>query len=342
MSNTIFRLLLAAFLEIFICILINFKAEARDNESDFESISRIVAVFMLVICSLSLLLLFFVTAMESNPELDPSEPHIASIETLYLDMHVKRKSASNAYVLSYMLRRAVYALVVILMEDYPALQIIILFLSSVLQTAILVRGRPYISLLSHWTMVGFELLFAWTCILCIMFSPEYMYRSFEIATDMANAICIITTCVAGIGLILLTYSLMWQAGFNKRRRENMEQAAELARLAKLRKNVQPEPLVPIKEESEVEDDYIPDGHTKRQRQKMRKIKDIRRLKNEATVADKSKLNEDDDFMLEDDYEMERTNVLEQMVALASQGPEAADAEDKLVISDDDGELKEGD
>lgn len=109
------------------------------------------------------------------------------------------------------------------------MQIIVLFVNSTLVTGILVKGVPYESRISHWTVVGFEVVFAWTCALCMMFSPEYMYRSYEIATDMANAICGITTGVSIIGLILLTYSLMWQAGFNKRRRENMERAAELAR-----------------------------------------------------------------------------------------------------------------
>lgn len=113
----IFRLLLAAFLEIFICILINMKADERDGESDFEAISRIVAIFMLILCSLVTLLMFLVTAIESNPELDENEPHIASIETMYLGMSVKRKSASNAYVMAYLLRRAIYALVVILMDE---------------------------------------------------------------------------------------------------------------------------------------------------------------------------------------------------------------------------------
>lgn len=232
-SNMIFRLLLAAFLEIFICLLINFKSEKRDNESDFEAISRIISIFMLILCSLVTMLMFLVTAIESNPELSPTEPHIASLETMYLGMNIKRKNASNTYVLAYLLRRAVYALVVIMMDEYPALQIMVLLVTSVIVTACLLKGKPFATALSHWTVIGFELIFAWTCVLCMMFSPEYMYRSYEIATDMANAICIITTSIAGIGILLLTYSLCWQAGFNKRRRDNMLQAAELARLQKL-------------------------------------------------------------------------------------------------------------
>ena len=190
-------------------------------------------------------------------------------------MNIKRKNASNSYILAYLLRRAVYALVVIMMDEYPAMQIIVLLVTSVIVTACLVKGKPYQTPLSHWTVIGFEFIFAWTCVLCMMFSPEYMYRSYEIATDMANAICIITTCVAGVGVLLLTYSLCWQAGFNKRRHNNMLSAAELARLQRLQKHQKLDDLEPIQEEKESgREDYIPDGRTKRQKQKQRKLRDV--------------------------------------------------------------------
>ena len=77
-------------------------------------------------------------------------------------------------------------------------------------TAILTKGKPYANPFTRWSLVGFELIFAWTCALCLMFSPEYMYRSYTIAKDMAIALCIITACVAGLGFILTIYSLIWQ------------------------------------------------------------------------------------------------------------------------------------
>lgn len=116
----IFRLLYVTFLEIFICLLINFKA-GTDASSDFEAISRIVSIFMLVICALFILLMFTITTIESDPERDQKEPHVVSLETLYLGMSIKRKSASNVYIIASTFRRAIYALVAIMMHDYPAL-----------------------------------------------------------------------------------------------------------------------------------------------------------------------------------------------------------------------------
>ena len=108
-----------------------------------------------------------------------------------------------------MLRRAVYAVVVIMMQDYPSLQIMILLVTSSLLTMILMRGRPYDTQLSKWSLFFFEFIFAWTCALCMMFSAEYMHRSYTVATDMANAICILAGCITIFGLVLLTYSLCW-------------------------------------------------------------------------------------------------------------------------------------
>ena len=58
-------------------------------------------------------------------------------------------------------------------------------------------------------MTVLECGFAWICTLCMMFSPEYMYRSYTIATDMANAVCALTGCISVLGLAWLTYSLVW-------------------------------------------------------------------------------------------------------------------------------------
>ena len=86
-SNMIFRLLLVTFMEIFICLLINFKAPT-DSSSDFEAISRIVSISMLAICSIFILLMFLITTIESDPERDPKEPHMATLDTLYLGMAI--------------------------------------------------------------------------------------------------------------------------------------------------------------------------------------------------------------------------------------------------------------
>ena len=246
-----FRLFLVFFLEIFICILINFKA-GTNSDNDFEAISRVVAICFLAIMTLFVLLMFLVTAIESDPERDPNSQPIASLHYIYLDMSNKRRTQANIYLIAYMLRRAVYAIVVIMMQDYPALQLLILLLTSGLVTAIILRGKPYLTNMIKWQMAFYEFLFAWVCTLCMMFSAEYMHRSFEIAADMANAVNSITGCVALFGLINLIYSLIWQIQFNMRRKANMELASEMARRPPRVKKQKKVPIEPIEEQSSEE------------------------------------------------------------------------------------------
>ena len=266
-SNMIFRMMMVFFLEIFICILINFKA-GTDSNIDFESTSRVINIFLLAILTLFIMLMFLITAIESDPERDPKLQPVATIHNLYLGMSNKRRTAANIYLVSFMLRRALYAVVVIMMKNYPALQLMTLLLTSGITTAIILRGRPYELNRDKWAMAIFEIGFAWTCTLCMMFSPEYMHRSYTIASDMANAVVSITFIIILLGLAWLIYSLVWQAQFNLRRRKNLELAAELARRPRVK--AKPARLEPVQEQ-ESEESYRMDKRKMREKQRMRKL-----------------------------------------------------------------------
>ena len=71
--------------------------------------------------SLLIGLVFVLLAMDSDVDRDENEPPVESLSTLYLNMKNSRRIASNIYLLSYMLRRAIFGVVVVLMEKYPAL-----------------------------------------------------------------------------------------------------------------------------------------------------------------------------------------------------------------------------
>ena len=102
----------------------------------------------------------------------------------------------------------------------------------------------------------------------MMFSPEYMHRSYTIASDMANAVVSITFIIILLGLAWLIYSLVWQAQFNLRRRKNLELAAELARRPRVK--AKPAPLEPVQEQ-ESEESYRMDKRKMREKQRMRKL-----------------------------------------------------------------------
>ena len=100
-------------------------------------------------------------------------------------------------------------------------------MTSGITCGILLRAKVYADPLSKWTIVGFEFLFTWICALSLMFSPEYMYRSFDIAESMGILICSLTGAMAFFGFLLIGYSLYWQVKFNMARLENMLKATEL-------------------------------------------------------------------------------------------------------------------
>ena len=62
-------------------------------------------------------------AIESDPTNDPAQLPVPALNTLYLGMSNNKRTAGSLYLISYILRRAVFAVVVVLMQDYPALQV---------------------------------------------------------------------------------------------------------------------------------------------------------------------------------------------------------------------------
>ena len=62
------------------------------------------------------------------------------LNTLYLSMSMQKNFASNIYLITYVLRRAVYAIVVIFLFDYPTLQLHILMLTTTFTGVVLIKG----------------------------------------------------------------------------------------------------------------------------------------------------------------------------------------------------------
>ena len=101
---------------------------------------------------------------------------MVQLSTIYLNMSNNRRTASNIYLISYMLRRAIFAVIVILMDSYPYLQIATTIFVSGITTAIILRGKIYLDGLSRWTMASLEIVFAWFCAFTLQFSPQYTWR----------------------------------------------------------------------------------------------------------------------------------------------------------------------
>ena len=210
--------------EILLCFLINYKTYA-ELSGTFAKISFIVSIFfvaLLVLLTLMLVLMTFVDRKSTN-----NEWPMTSLNTLYLNMSPLRRTAANIYLLSYMLRRVHFAVCIVMMQDYPALQLMSLLVASTLSLCILASGKPYHDRLSTFTIVTFELIFSYLCAFCLIFSPEYMHRSVSFAPDSGNAVCITVATVVLAGIILLAYSIIWQIVYNRNRRDDIVKFREL-------------------------------------------------------------------------------------------------------------------
>ena len=94
-------------------------------------------------------------------------------------MSSNRRTSANIYLISYMLRRAIYAVILVLMEDQPFFQMIIMILMSLITMMIIFRGKPFATKLSKWTMFSFEFLFMFICVLSLLFTPTYAWYSHD-------------------------------------------------------------------------------------------------------------------------------------------------------------------
>mgnify|MGYP007004898860 FL=1 len=115
--NCFLRFLLMLSLELFICLLINFKV---DLSGAFAKISAIVSIFFLALLSLLTVMITVMLVIDKSNADDVEWP-LASLNTLYLTMSPARRKAANLLLLTYVLRRALFASCIVMMQEYPTL-----------------------------------------------------------------------------------------------------------------------------------------------------------------------------------------------------------------------------
>ena len=121
--NVLFRFQNTMLLEFFICTLINMKAGVSDKSNDFESTSRIIAIFYLVIIFLFLGMLFLLTLIESDVERDKNELPTAALDCLYTGMDNKRRTPANILLIAQVFRAVLFAIIMVMLQDAPGFQI---------------------------------------------------------------------------------------------------------------------------------------------------------------------------------------------------------------------------
>lgn len=78
-----------------------------------------------------------------------------------------------------------------------------------------------------FTAVAMELLFGGTCFFCLIFTAEYSHRFVFIAAELGDAVCLIFVTVTALGLVLQSYSIVWQIVYNRRIRDEIVKNREL-------------------------------------------------------------------------------------------------------------------
>lgn len=105
-----------------ICMFINVKGDVN-SDNEFESVSQIVAILVGIMIFLFTGLLFVIAALDTDPDRDADELPTAALSSLYLSMENKRRNGANIYLIFSNLRYMVYALIVLMLDYVPGLQI---------------------------------------------------------------------------------------------------------------------------------------------------------------------------------------------------------------------------
>ena len=162
-------------------------------------------------------MLFVLLVIESDPAKEKQKLPQPSLNTLYLSMSTANKIPSNIYLITYFLRRAIYAIVVVLMGDHPALQLHILMFATTFTGIVLIRGRMYEDRIKRWMVLFYEGLFIVSCLLTLIFTTEYIYGNFQINRIIGITVCSLLLLVLIAGIAFTGYSIWWQISFNRRR-----------------------------------------------------------------------------------------------------------------------------
>ena len=95
------------------------KAGVSNNSNDFESTSRIIAVFYLVVILLFLGMLFLLTVIESDIERDKDELPTATLDCLYTGMDNRRRTPANIFLIAQVFRAALFAIIMVMFSEAP-------------------------------------------------------------------------------------------------------------------------------------------------------------------------------------------------------------------------------
>jgi len=143
MSNVWTRFMLEVFLEMTICILINFTA--MGGSASFQRSSSACSVILFIVLGLFLLFVLSLLAYKwytTDPGVPEGEP-ASSHKTLFLGLNTKHQARSLMYPVWFLTRRLIFSICVVAGGARPVGQVMTVLVCSLLMWCLLLWCRPY-------------------------------------------------------------------------------------------------------------------------------------------------------------------------------------------------------
>ena len=158
-----------------------------------------------------------------NREIEPS------YATIYLGMYPEILNVSNLYVLAFLARRTIYAVVMILLTSRPAGQVFILIASSVAMGGLIGSEKPYFFKHNQRLQMFNECAIFVCCGILMCFTQNINQAMIDTTIEdrkyIGYILCLVTFIVIVVNLAALVSSLTWQVGFRIRRKANLAKRA---------------------------------------------------------------------------------------------------------------------
>ena len=139
--------------------------------------------------------------------------------TLYLGMYDEKLNSSHYTILTYLVRRIIYASTVVHLSDWPSTQIFILIITSSLYGIFMSHMQPYITA-KHQNLQTFnELAFTASCIMMLAFTTA-LNTTVEDRKVAGLSICLIALAAIILNIAVMLHSTYQQLDHLRRKRSN--------------------------------------------------------------------------------------------------------------------------
>lgn len=220
--NVAFRTLLCIYLTCSIAIFINLKTHKVNEDGLMQRCSLFATIFVLVIMCGYVFALLCVGVNESYKAKPDKAPNV-SYATVFLGLKWNGKPNSFFYLVYFMVRRICYAIVAVLLQNYPMHQIFAMILTSSFMILLLQKLKPHEMPHNHHLQMLNEFFFFSSCMVLLAFTPAFIIEPLE-KERVGYLIPYIVLITISVNLLMQVHAIWWQLMFNRRQRLNQQKS----------------------------------------------------------------------------------------------------------------------